>query len=199
MTSTLPVWIDDPVNAAILAVSEDRLAGFQLDPFGQIAERAGVPVGTVLERIVAMLDAGTIRRVRQTLMATNLAAGALVAWQVPQRASDRGVRVSVARRSVFGPRRDPHDRRRDAGFELPLVDDAQGSAGLFASRSTRGMLAGRIGAERVPVDAGQVLFALGRRSRAPYAASHRARAPTTAAKPTQHRDRRTQRAANGAC
>jgi hypothetical protein len=31
-----------------------------------------------------MLRAGTIRRVRQTLMATNLAPGALVAWQVPE-------------------------------------------------------------------------------------------------------------------
>ena len=30
-----------------------------------------------------MLRAGTIRRVRQTLMATNLAQGSLVAWQVP--------------------------------------------------------------------------------------------------------------------
>lgn len=81
---TVPVWIDDPVNAAILAVSEDRLQGFQLDPFGEVAERSGVDVATVLERIVAMLRSGTIRRVRQTLMATNLAAGALCAWQVPQ-------------------------------------------------------------------------------------------------------------------
>ncbi|HYW52411.1 MAG TPA: hypothetical protein VE826_00505 [Dongiaceae bacterium] len=84
MTSTLPVWIDDPTNAAILAVSEDRLQGFQLDPFGEIAERSGIDAATVMERIVAMLRAGTIRRVRQTLMATNLAAGALCAWQVPQ-------------------------------------------------------------------------------------------------------------------
>jgi DNA-binding Lrp family transcriptional regulator len=83
MTSTLPVWIDDPTNAAILAVSEDRLQGFQLDPFGEIAERSGIDVATVLERIVAMLRSGTIRRVRQTLMATNLADGALCAWQVP--------------------------------------------------------------------------------------------------------------------
>ena len=30
-----------------------------------------------------MLRSGTIRRVRQTLMATNLAAGALCAWQAP--------------------------------------------------------------------------------------------------------------------
>lgn len=81
---TVPVWIDDPVNAAILAVSEDRLQGFQLDPFGEVAQRSGVDVATVLERTVAMLRSGTIRRVRQTLMATNLAAGALCAWQVPQ-------------------------------------------------------------------------------------------------------------------
>ena len=89
MTSTLPVWIDDPVNAAILAVSEDRLAGFQLDPFGEIAERTELPVATVLERIVAMLEGGTIRRVRQTLMSTNLAEGALTAWQIaPDKLND---------------------------------------------------------------------------------------------------------------
>ena len=37
-----------------------------------------------LERIQAMMRAGNIRRVRQTLLATNLAQGALVAWQVPE-------------------------------------------------------------------------------------------------------------------
>src|SRR5579872_5270776 len=81
--STIPAAVSDPVNAAILVVSEDRLTGFQEDPFGEIAARSGVPVEVVLERVVAMLRAGTIRRVRQTLMATNLAAGALCAWQVP--------------------------------------------------------------------------------------------------------------------
>ena len=35
-----------------------------------------------MARITAMLRAGTIRRVRQTLLATNLADGALVAWKV---------------------------------------------------------------------------------------------------------------------
>ena len=84
MTSTFPVWIDDPVNAAILAVSEDRLQGFQLDPFGAVAQQSNIDVTTVIDRVVAMVRAGTIRRVRQTLMATNLAQGALVAWQVPQ-------------------------------------------------------------------------------------------------------------------
>ena len=75
--------IDDPVNSAILAVSEDRLQGFQIDPFGAIARQTELPVETVIERIRVMLEAGTIRRVRQTLMATNLAQGALAAWQVP--------------------------------------------------------------------------------------------------------------------
>jgi hypothetical protein len=37
-----------------------------------------------MTRIAAMLRAGTIRRVRQTLLATNLANGALVAWKVPE-------------------------------------------------------------------------------------------------------------------
>ena len=49
---------------------------------GEIAIRSGVDLTTVIERIRAMLEAGAIRRVRQTLMSTNLASGALVAWQV---------------------------------------------------------------------------------------------------------------------
>ena len=73
----------DAINARILAVSEDRIQGFVRDPFAEIARQSGVDLGTVLERIQAMLRAGTIRRVRQTLMATNLAEGALVAWQFP--------------------------------------------------------------------------------------------------------------------
>ena len=37
-----------------------------------------------------MLAAGTIRRIRQTLMATNLAPGALVAWRIAERSLDAG-------------------------------------------------------------------------------------------------------------
>ena len=79
----IPLELTDPVNSAILAVSEDQLEGFQRNPFGEIARRSGVALPTVLERIRALLEAGTIRRVRQTLLSTNLADGALVAWQVP--------------------------------------------------------------------------------------------------------------------
>src|SRR4030095_1237553 len=80
----VPVEFSDPINARILAVSEDRVQGFQRDPLGEIARLADVPPATVTERIQAMLRAGNIRRVRQTLLATNLAHGALVAWQVPE-------------------------------------------------------------------------------------------------------------------
>jgi hypothetical protein len=83
-TSTLPAHVDDPVNARILAVSEDRVQGFSRYPLHQIAEASGVDLDTVIARIAAMLEAGTIRRVRQTLLATSLAPGALVAWKVPQ-------------------------------------------------------------------------------------------------------------------
>jgi len=63
-------------------VSEDKIEGFVRDPFREIARRSGVDADVVMARIAAMLRAGTIRRVRQTLLATNLAEGALVAWKV---------------------------------------------------------------------------------------------------------------------
>lgn len=79
---TLPVSPHDPINRAILEVSEDRIRGFVRNPFGEIASLSGLDVAVVTERIAAMLQAGTIRRVRQTLQATNLAQGALVAWLI---------------------------------------------------------------------------------------------------------------------
>ena len=81
---TIPVEHNDPINAQILAVSEDLVSGFHRHPFHVIAEKSGVDLGTVLERIRAMLEAGVVRRVRQTLLSTKLAHGALVAWKVPE-------------------------------------------------------------------------------------------------------------------
>src|SRR6185369_16291164 len=94
-TATIPTTHSDPVNAKILAISEDRIAGFVRDPIGEIAEKSGVDFDTVVERIRAMLRAGTIRRVRQTLMATNLAEGALVAWQYPPEKIDAAFEFMV--------------------------------------------------------------------------------------------------------
>jgi hypothetical protein len=160
MTSTVPVWIDDPTNAAILAVSEDRLAGFQLDPFGAIAERSGVDVATVLDRIRAMLRSGTIRRVRQTLMATNLAAGALCAWQVPPE------RLDEAFAWLF--REDPFSghvviRTTDsvtAGSNYRLWTTLKVPQG-FSLEKHAGFLARTIGAKSYRLMPAKALFALG--------------------------------------
>lgn len=83
MLSAIPIDTTDPVNARILAISEDRIQGYPRDPMGEIARMADLPTGLVLERLHAMLAAGVIRRIRQTLLATSLAEGALCAWQVP--------------------------------------------------------------------------------------------------------------------
>jgi DNA-binding Lrp family transcriptional regulator len=82
-TPATPSEISDPTNARILAVSEDRISGFVNEPFAEIAFSAELTEDVVIERLRAMLSAGVIRRIRQTLMATNLAPGALVAWRVP--------------------------------------------------------------------------------------------------------------------
>jgi DNA-binding Lrp family transcriptional regulator len=82
MTYVAPVDISDPINARILAVSEDKIQGFHAAPLAQIARQSGVDPPAVVERVVGMLRAGTIRRVRQTLMSINLARGALVAWKI---------------------------------------------------------------------------------------------------------------------
>ena len=84
----LPVEHNDPINAKILAISEDKIEGFVREPFQEIARRSDVDVDIVMARIAAMLRAGTIRRVRQTLLATNLAQGALVAWKLPEEKVD---------------------------------------------------------------------------------------------------------------
>jgi len=79
MTATLTI---NDTDRAILEISEDQIQGFVRNPMQEIANRAGLPVDVVIERIKAMLNDGTVRRVRQTLLATNLAQGALIAWKI---------------------------------------------------------------------------------------------------------------------
>lgn len=160
-TSTLiPVEITDPVNARILAVSEDRITGFLEDPFAEIAARSGLPLDTVLERLRAMLAAGTIRRIRQTLLATNLAPGALVAWQVP---SDR---LDAAFDFLF--REDPF-----SGHVVIRSTDSETTGSVYRLWSTLKVPVGfdmtehcdyllhRIGAVRYRIMPAKRLFALG--------------------------------------
>ncbi len=157
---TLPVSIEDPVNAAILQISEDRIAGFLRDPLGEIARRSGVPLEVTIERIRAMLEAGVIRRVRQTLMATNLAAGALCAWQIPPEHLD------AAFETLF--REDPFSghvviRTTDAatpGSNYRLWTTLKVPQGFAIEKHAR-YLAERIHAEQYRLMPAKRLFALG--------------------------------------
>ncbi|HMF27256.1 MAG TPA: hypothetical protein VKE42_00705 [Candidatus Cybelea sp.] len=152
--------ISDPVNLAILDVSEDRLAGFQTDPFGEIAARSAIPVETVIERIVAMLRAGTIRRVRQTLLSTSLASGALCAWEISP------ARLDAAFDYMF--REDPFSghvviRTTDAvspGSSYRLWTTLKVPQGYSLRKHAR-WLAGEVGADRVRLMPAKMLFTLG--------------------------------------
>lgn len=80
--------LDDPRNRAILAVAEDRLLGFHERPFRAIAERCGIPEAEVEQRLRAMLECGTVLRLRQILPSTALTQGCLIAWLVPEKQLD---------------------------------------------------------------------------------------------------------------
>jgi hypothetical protein len=156
----IPSEISDPVNARILAVSEDKLQGFQRQPLHAIARQTGLEVALVLERIRAMLRAGAIRRVRQTLLATNLAQGALVAWQVPTE------RLDAAFDYMFG--QDPFSghvvlRSTDtatAGSNYKLWTTLKVPQGFSMEQHCQ-LLARHTGAEHFRIMPAKRLFALG--------------------------------------
>jgi DNA-binding Lrp family transcriptional regulator len=157
---SIPTEITDPVNAQILAVSEDRIAGFLEDPFTEIARVSGVPVETVLDRLRAMLESGVIRRIRQTMMATNLAPGALVAWQIAADQLDAAFDF-LARQDPFSG----HVVIRSTDAETPgsvyrlwtTLKVPQG----FSMQKHCELLASRIGATAFRIMPAKRLFALG--------------------------------------
>src|SRR5213593_795085 len=156
----LPVEHNDPINARILAISEDKIEGFAREPFEEIASRSGVGVDIVMARIAAMLRAGTIRRVRQTLLATNMAEGALVAWKVPED------QIDVAFDWMF--QRDPFSghvvlRSTDtvsAGSDYKLWTTLKVPQG-FSLQAHCELLAGKVGAERFRLMPAKGIFTLG--------------------------------------
>jgi DNA-binding Lrp family transcriptional regulator len=156
----LPVEHNDPINEKILAVSEDKIAGFVREPFEEIAARSGVALDVVMARIAAMLRAGTIRRVRQTLLATNLADGALVAWKVAEE------KIDAAFDWMF--QRDPFSghvvlRSTDsvtAGSDYKLWTTVKVPRGFFLERHCE-LLAKKIGAERFRIMPAKGIFTLG--------------------------------------
>ncbi|MGA3169949.1 MAG: Lrp/AsnC family transcriptional regulator [Chthoniobacteraceae bacterium] len=151
---------NDPLNARILAISEDKIQGFVREPFAEIAERSGVPLETVIERIRVMLAAGTIRRVRQTLVATNLASGALVAWKVPEEKLTESFDLMFREDPFSGHVVIRSTDGNTAGSEYRLWTTVKAPAGFSLEEHCR-LLAGRVGAERFRVMPARGIFALG--------------------------------------
>ena len=98
----VPISARDAINRRILEVSEDRIRGFVREPFEEIARRSGLDLDTVTARIRAMLEAGVVRRVRQTLLATNLAQGALIAWKIDEPLVEAAFRFMASRDPFTG-------------------------------------------------------------------------------------------------
>jgi hypothetical protein len=160
LADSIPVSTIDPINAKILAVSEDRLQGFQRDPLGEIARQSGVELLVVVERIQAMLKAGTIRRVRQTLLATNLAQGALVAWQVPTEKLDAAFDYMFQRDPFTGHVVIRTTDTATAGSKYRLWTTVKVPQGFSITRHCE-FLAKQTGAEKFILLPAKKLFALG--------------------------------------
>src|SRR5919107_3528848 len=159
-SSILSTEISDPINARILAVSEDRIAGFHEDPFAEIARLSGLPVETVLERLKTMLEAGVVRRIRQTLMATNLAPGALVAWQVPTDRLDAAFDYLAAHDPFSGHVVIRSTDAETQGSVYRLWTTLKVPQG-FSMQKHCALLAERIGAKTFRIMPAKRLFALG--------------------------------------
>jgi DNA-binding Lrp family transcriptional regulator len=150
----------DPVNSKILAVSEDRIQGFVREPFREIARLSGIDEKSVLDRIQAMLCAGTIRRVRQTLLATNLAQGALVAWKVPSEKLDLAFDY-MSRRDPFSGHVVIRSTDSDtAGSEYKLWTTLKVPQGFSLQEHTKFLLK-KVGGQKVKIMPAKGIFTLG--------------------------------------
>jgi DNA-binding Lrp family transcriptional regulator len=156
----LPVEHNDPVNAKILGISEDKIEGFVREPFDEIAKRSGIAVDVVMARIAAMLRARTIRRVRQTLLATNLAEGALVAWKVPEDKIDSAFDWMFQRDPFSGHVVLRSTDTASAGSDYKLWTTLKVPQG-FSLQSHCELLAKKVGAERFRLMPAKGIFTLG--------------------------------------
>ncbi len=156
----LPIEHNDPINAKILAISEDKIEGFVREPFKEIAIRSGVDVDVVMTRIAAMLRSGTIRRVRQTLLATNLAQGALVAWKVPEEKMDAAFDWMFQRDPFSGHVVLRSTDTVTAGCDYKLWTTVKVPQG-FSLKAHCELLANKVGAERFRLMPAKGIFTLG--------------------------------------
>jgi DNA-binding Lrp family transcriptional regulator len=156
----LPIEHNDPINARILSISEDKIEGFVREPFEEIAKRSDVEVDVVMARIAAMLRAGTIRRVRQTLLATNLATGALVAWKVPEHDIDAAFEWMFQHDPFSGHVVLRSTETASAGSDYKLWTTVKVPQG-FSLETHCQLLAKKVGAERFRLMPAKGIFTLG--------------------------------------
>src|SRR5690242_17484214 len=113
-----------------------------------------------MARIAAMLRAGTIRRVRQTLLATNLAEGALVAWKVPEHKIDAAFDWMFQRDPFSGHVVLRSTETLSAGSDYKLWTTVKVPQG-FSLQAHCELLAKQVGAERFRLMPAKGIFTLG--------------------------------------
>lgn len=154
--------INDPINLQILSVAEDRIQGFHRRPFHAIADEAGLDVELVKERLRQMLEAGVVRRVRQTLLATKLADGALVAWKLPEEKIEAAFAWLTLNDPFSGHVVLRHAENADAqGADYRLWTTLKVPIGSNTLEKHCDLLMKRIGAESYVLLPAQGVFALG--------------------------------------
>jgi hypothetical protein len=150
----------DQINAQILAYSEDKISGFVREPFQEIARMSGIDEEAVIARIRSMVEAGTIRRVRQTLLATSLAQGALVAWKIAPEKLDAAFDFMFRRDPFSGHVVVRSTDQATSGSEYRLWTTIKVPQGYSLSDHA-GLLADKVGAEKVKLMPAKGIFALG--------------------------------------
>ena len=156
----LPVEHDDPINAKILAISEDKIEGFVREPFEEIARRSGVDVDVVMAR-----DRGHVARGNDSASPANVARDQSGRRRAGRLESSRGqdrqrIRLDVPTRSVFRSRRLALDRHRHRRLGLQTLDDAKGPHGFSLQRHGE-LLAKKVGAEHFRLMPAKGIFTLG--------------------------------------
>src|SRR5437588_7270951 len=113
-----------------------------------------------MARIAAMLRAGTIRRVRQTLLVTNLADGALVAWKVPEDKIDNAFDWMFQRDPFSGHVVLRSTDTVTAGSDYKLWTTVKVPLG-FSLQQHCELLSKKVGAERFRLMPAKGIFTLG--------------------------------------
>src|SRR5260370_8565652 len=156
----LPIEHNDPINAKVLAISEDKIEGFVREPFEEIARRSGVDVAVVMARMAAVGREGTVRRGAQTLTATNVAGGALVAWKVTEEKIDSAFDWMFQRDPFSGHVVVRSTDTASAGSEYKLWTTLKVPHGFSLQKHCE-LLTQKVGAENFRIMPAKGIFTLG--------------------------------------